>query len=290
MKKNLSVIGPWWPFLELDEEETWFTVWRNWWTSSTSPLVTCVKLQEASATPITALRSDQKTCGLFDTCGTGVTDGKVASETFAQLTDFTTIDFLSTSSLGDNAVVSMLQIPDTAASDELENSFNSNSNDGFCEVFTDLSDFLLETVNPAEFAKRGRKRTVTEAILTAMESGDGITSVPASPVDHNDYTLKPKKRARIATVTSESDAESTISSVSSSTSPYVKTEKYVERRSKNNIASKRSRETRKQKFSTMEEEVESLQERNQELEAKVHELEAMAKDMKAMLIQRLVKA
>lgn len=100
-------------------------------------------------------------------------------------------------------------------------------------------------------------------LLTAMES-------PSSPVsDHSDYTLKPKHPTEVVSTT--------------------KAEKYVERRMKNNIASKRSRNTRKQKYVNMEEEAERLETLNRMLEHKVTELETLASSMKASLIQRLAK-
>jgi hypothetical protein len=195
--------------------------------------------------------------------GTDVADGKVASEssvaqhsTTIPLTINGSGDFLSSLQV---TKLSMLQVPDTAAtvsggvSDGLEASFDNE--EGFCEVFTDLTDFLLENVGCEEVEKKGgsRKRTATEALLTAMETGAATTSsliMPSSPiVDHNDYTLKPKKRARTSTVTSESDAES----VASTSTSGGGVDRHVQRRVKNNIASRRSRETRKQKFVGMEE-------------------------------------
>ena len=157
------------------------------------------------------------------------------------------------------------------------------------------------SVEPVVKGSNSRKRTATEALLEAMEK-DGCSDVtPASPIDHNDYTLKPqKKRARTSTVTSESafsEAESTVSSVSASTVDTAAVlpstsgvEKHVERRVKNNIASRRSRETRKQKFASMETEAVRLEEENKKLRAKVEEMEKLAKHMKAELIKRLSKA
>ena len=66
--------------------------------------------------------------------------------------------------------------------------------------------------------------------------------------------------------------------------------KYRERRVKNNIASKRSRETRKQKFTLMELKAIELEAANEELEKKVTELEGLTKRMKEILVQRLAGA
>jgi hypothetical protein len=65
-------------------------------------------------------------------------------------------------------------------------------------------------------------------------------------------------------------------------------EKYVQRRQKNNVASKRSRETRKQKYVNIEQQSIDLETANAELRHKVTELEALAEEMKQILIQRMV--
>lgn len=77
----------------------------------------------------------------------------------------------------------------------------------------------------------------------------------------------------------------TSSTAASSTSA----EKQAERRVKNNIASRRSRQTRKQKFVAMEEEAEMLQAKNAELTKTVADLEKKVKKMKEDLIKRLAK-
>jgi len=56
---------------------------------------------------------------------------------------------------------------------------------------------------------------------------------------------------------------------------------------KNNIASKRSREQRKQKFAEMDDEAEKLEIENERLRIKIVELEKMAKEMKAVLVAKM---
>jgi len=63
--------------------------------------------------------------------------------------------------------------------------------------------------------------------------------------------------------------------------------KYRERRVKNNIASKRSREIRKQKHSVLEEQAEHLVKENARLQEQIVQLEALTKEMKASLIQKM---
>lgn len=64
-------------------------------------------------------------------------------------------------------------------------------------------------------------------------------------------------------------------------------DKYRHRREKNNIASKRSRESRKMKFENMEQEAERLEEDNKRLEVRIVELEKLAKQMKEILVAKM---
>lgn len=64
--------------------------------------------------------------------------------------------------------------------------------------------------------------------------------------------------------------------------------KYRERRVKNNIASKRSREIRKQKHNVLEDQAEHLVKENARLQEQIVQLEALTKEMKATLIQKMV--
>lgn len=195
---------------------------------------------------------EQKTCGLFDSGVTGVTNGKVASAD-----DITTTAKASTSS------------DDTSMITE----------ENFGEVFTDLTDFLLQqSAAPSE--------SVEESVpsSSSIRRAEKRAMVSSSTVDHDAYTLKAAKRARVEEEEDSDDSDEV------TTTTKTKTERYYERRVKNNIASRRSRETRKQKFLNMEDEAERLEAHNRELEAKVLELEALANTMKAMLVKRLAKS
>ena len=70
----------------------------------------------------------------------------------------------------------------------------------------------------------------------------------------------------------------------------VKLTKYLERRRKNNIASKRSRETRKSKFLTMDDQAKELEKSNQELRQRIEQLESLTKRMKEALVAKLSAA
>ena len=65
----------------------------------------------------------------------------------------------------------------------------------------------------------------------------------------------------------------------------TKEEKYRARRNKNNIASKRSRETRTNKFLNMVRQCDELEVQNDLLRQKIVELEIATKGMKAFLIK-----
>jgi C4-dicarboxylate-specific signal transduction histidine kinase len=145
--------------------------------------------------------------------------------------------------------------------------------DSFCEVFTDLSDYLLEGEDVEMMAP-----VVTSTSAAAEPIAGPIRvrkrKVGVSNPDHNDYTIKDKK-LRVSTVTSDDETE---------ISPKLK---YVERRQKNNVASKRSRETRKQKFVDMEQRANDLEKSNDALKTKIEKLEQLAKQMKEVLVKKL---
>lgn len=67
----------------------------------------------------------------------------------------------------------------------------------------------------------------------------------------------------------------------------LKTVKYVERRKKNNLASRRSRETRKRKYVEMQEHVFQLEWRNAELRNKVEKMETLSRTMKQLLFGKI---
>jgi len=97
----------------------------------------------------------------------------------------------------------------------------------------------------------------------------------------------PLKRKRVASNVSDC---SEVSSTSSSFEPDEQAEgldKQSIRRIKNNIASKRSREQRKQKFVDMDNEAEELEKANEVLRNKIVELEKLAKEMKELLVAKM---
>ena len=168
------------------------------------------------------------------------------------------------------------------------------------QFMRDMAAIEDELSAPApENAPGAIKRSASDAFQEEDAAEEEMqTEEPLVNPDHNDYTRKstpvrPLKRARTATVTSESDAESIVSITSSAfgvVPTMGKDTKYLERRRKNNIASRRSRETRKQKFASMDKQADELERKNAELRVKVAELEKLTKLMKDTLIQQLAQA
>lgn len=108
-----------------------------------------------------------------------------------------------------------------------------------------------------------------------------------SPIpDHNYSFVNPKRQKFDDSMTSEScsgtEAEQPPRTV-------VRTTKYLERRKKNNIASKRSRETRKNRFVEMEVQANELETENDKLRDRITKLEKLTQQMKEVLVKRLTK-
>ncbi len=133
----------------------------------------------------------------------------------------------------------------------------------------------VETVVPLpKVGRQATKRTATQAF-------DDVAVVPVTPnPDHNDYISKEKKPRFSTSSIEEEDTNSMVSTMTKDT-------KYFERRHKNNIASRRSRQSRKQKYTDMEQQVIDLEESNIALQNKVVELEKLTKSMKDILVKKL---
>lgn len=164
----------------------------------------------------------------------------------------------------------------------------------YLESFMDLSFLLQDNVPlksediaepqqeiaPVEEPPKSEsvKRKLDDVVTMEMEDDPAAVSI-----DH-DYVCK---KPRLTEVVVESVTEAEPSTSTASKMMRSPAQKYRERREKNNIASKRSRETRKMKFKDMELEAVRLVEENENLKVKIVELEKMAKEMKTVLIQKL---
>lgn len=161
----------------------------------------------------------------------------------------------------------------------------------FLEGFTNLDEFLftenlyaaLQAETPMETMPsevsctaelKQRKRTAREALL---DLGSECSSTSIVYPDHEYVSKKVCRSGSIAT-----EGEEEVPKVS-------KEQKYRERRNKNNVASKRSRETRKQKFTVMEQKAVELEASNEDLELRIVELEELTKKMKDILVKRLTQ-
>lgn len=170
----------------------------------------------------------------------------------------------------------------------------------FCEVFTDIQNFLtMDGGRLIQPAASSDKSTIDDsavalagddAMALIEDSAPGLIS-PASPSvqmiqapDHSYSTIvKPLVKRKQSETTSYEDNEGDETVV-------VKRSKYLERRKKNNIASKRSRETRKNKFVEMDEQSLQLERANEELKEKIKALESLTKRMKEALVAKLSTA
>lgn len=150
-----------------------------------------------------------------------------------------------------------------------------------CETFTDFSDLMLDSrglpyslhAEPNQqqtstaIIPIGTKRTAVEAFSTT--NGTGTT------VDHN-YHVPSKK-----TCTGETDEQIEENPAD------IKHIRYLERRRKNNAASKRSRETKKNRMVEMEQQAVQLERDNESLQRRLVELERLSKLMKSLLVQKV---
>lgn len=159
----------------------------------------------------------------------------------------------------------------------------------------DVTVEISDTPKPSASIPSLRKRIRVD--YTEMEPeisivlGKDTTLGPESTVSDHDYvTKKPKLATEKCRTSAAVDVISTQTvgrAAAKSTAVGEPETKYRERRDKNNEASRRSRQIRKQKYIEMDKEADDLEIRNDTLRKKIVELEALAKTMKAMLIQKM---
>lgn len=175
--------------------------------------------------------------------------------------------------------------------------FDDDGEQDFCEVFTDLEDLLCLdgcmspsiqhlltpdplTVQPA-LTSSNVESTVEDEQLYFVVEPDRYSCSDDSTLDHSYTTIRPTaKRKHCVDVLGE-DSFDIIEE------PKKKNSKYVERRKKNNIASKRSREARKNKFMEMDDKTTELEKANETLRKKITQLEILTKKMKEALVSKL---
>lgn len=186
---------------------------------------------------------------------------------------------------------------------------SSFTNEGGTESLSDMIDIssLTDGSFEQDLVRLLRKRPLTEtsassSTCTESSAAQTIITPQAFPhavvnTDHDMYTCN-AKQARLSTSSQQSrlSSSSRLSSTGSElpevdagepSSSNKSSPKYAERRRKNNIASRRSRQTRKQKHASMEQRVDDLQRTNAALEQQIAQLEHLTKTMKHVLVEKL---
>ncbi|KAK7092553.1 transcription factor zip-2-like [Littorina saxatilis] len=240
------------------------------------------------------------TSGLFNTGGTGDS---------AEITRPLTVQPLTSKFVGQELLDESFE-PDLDMNmfEDLGAGFADPLGDASLDSFTDLSALLSEntfldqkTVAPVTFLfdldaeekpdQRGMKRSFAEVEDTSdlgrLSANVGL--VKSSSHDH-DYSAKRQRTSAVTEDTSVEDMEEVFlvpAPSTSDTTQFPTEDKYRHRREKNNVASKRSREIRKRKFTDMEGEAERLIVDNARLEKRVVDLERLAKQMKEILVAKM---
>lgn len=157
----------------------------------------------------------------------------------------------------------------------------NSSNDPHFKITASTSKTLPEQKEKS--GNRKRKLGSTAVLKTSMfeimaPARSGSTS--DSQLDH-DYSSKIKKKC----------VDSNVETAETQDASFVvegdEPDKQSVRRMKNNVASKRSREQRKQKIADMDQEAEELITANEKLRLKISELEKLAQELKAQLVAKM---
>lgn len=283
---------------EHSSQDPW-TSWLDGWTSPGPGMDLGVELTSTTTSNI-SLRLDQKVNGLFDNEFAGMMDDfagdnmdnvldkniLMAKKNDMEMEGGEVVDFLE--AMGstfpeDDFLNSFIDLSNFADIQETDNkpdislaepviSFDLPGLDVSLTAEPDTSDLVVpeikEKVIPVEC---GKKRKFSE---TGEEEG-----LAAADLDHDYITKIPRMSKVIVKPADEVEEEN----------GNAPEKKYVERRIKNNIASKRSRYIRKMKFVEMESEADRLIQENQKMRLKIEELEQLAKEMKSALINKLAE-
>ncbi|KAJ8307040.1 hypothetical protein KUTeg_015124 [Tegillarca granosa] len=253
--------------------------WTNWSTFWTSEQNLDFSMLTSPTTSKISLRLDQNQSGLFDNELAGFNHKDDAGKPDLDL------DYNINNK--DDFALSFDELSNGEV--DVENMINRLAEglpgEEYLESFMDLSFLLQDNVPlksediaepqqeiaPVEEPPKSEsvKRKLDDVVTMEMEDDPAAVSI-----DH-DYVCK---KPRLTEVVVESVTEAEPSTSTASKMMRSPAQKYRERREKNNIASKRSRETRKMKFKDMELEAVRLVEENQNLKVKIVELEKMAKE------------
>jgi len=122
----------------------------------------------------------------------------------------------------------------------------------------------------------GIKRTAVEAFLE-------MSLDPSASEDHN-YHVPSKKKTAPGDWTDLADDCAVVNQAGNVDDKYMR---YLERRRKNNAASKRSRETKKNRMVEMEQQAIHIEKENERLRERLVELDRLTKLMKSLLVQKV---
>lgn len=164
----------------------------------------------------------------------------------------------------------------------------------FSGIISNLTSELPVPVETPEVPTSSKvfhgKRKHVDIVEMALEESinlDPVSDAVEPTMSDHDYVAK-KMKLMSPSVATPSTSTTAKSQPKPSTSK-KSTDKYRERRDKNNEASRRSRQIRKYKFLEMDREANELEVKNEALRKKITELEALAKTMKAVLIQKMTE-
>lgn len=281
---------------EQSSQDLW-TSWLDGWSSQGPGTDLGVEPTSTTISNI-SLQLDQKVNGLFDNEFAGMMDDFAGDNMDIALDKNILMEKKNDLEMEGGEVVDFLEaMGSTFPGDDFLNSFIDLSNFADIQETESKPDFSLaepvisfdlpgldvnltaepgtsdlvvpeieEKVIPAEC---GKKRKFSE---TGEEEG-----LAAADLDHDYITKIPRMSKVVVEPADEIVGEK----------GKAPEKKYVERRIKNNIASKRSRYIRKMKFVELESEADRLIQENQKMRLKIEELEQLAKEMKSALINKL---
>lgn len=152
------------------------------------------------------------------------------------------------------------------------------------EVAVPTSDSVVVVPHTAELLSIAGSEFNNESFTTLCVAGQELDDELFTFAPDHCYTA-----IKQATTRKRNHSEISVGE-NSNCSGDVKLTKYLERRRKNNIASKRSRETRKSKFLTMDDQAKELEKSNQDLRQRIEQLESLTKRMKEALVAKLSAA
>jgi hypothetical protein len=183
----------------------------------------------------------------------------------------------------------------------------------FGTVFMDIEDLLLlDPIHMAELnVLHERSNIDTPAMIQTQPVHIPVVQTPLIHLptthetsnatfypDHSYSTINQVEKRKFSEMSNDDDenyeededtsvCESSFSGSVRSLDPVTKRIKYLERRKKNNVASKRSREIRKNKFMEMDDQAAVLEKANEELRGKIEQLERLTVAMKEALVAKL---